>query len=85
MDGLSVALAISLISGALGLIAIFITQASLMEAYAVAGALVGLALYELWQLEFKASYQFRTGTAPPQSSELAVETKESGLPPGSLV
>jgi UDP-GlcNAc:undecaprenyl-phosphate GlcNAc-1-phosphate transferase len=85
MDGLSVAFAISLICGALGLIAIFITQASLMEAYAVAGALVVLALYELWQLEFKASHQFRTGTPPAQSSELAVETKEGDLPPGSLV
>lgn len=61
MDKLSVALAVSLISGALGLVAIFITQASLTEAYVVAGTLVCLALYLLWRLEFKASYHFRTG------------------------
>ena len=62
MTGLSVALTVSLISGALGLVAIFITQATLTEAYAVVGVLLGLALYILWELEFKPSHYFRTGT-----------------------
>ncbi len=61
MNGLSVALTISLINGALGLTAIFITQASLSEAYAVAATLVFIALYLLWQLEMKATHKFRTG------------------------
>lgn len=64
LDGLSVALTISLISGALGLVAIFITRASLTEAYVVATTLAFIALYALWQLEFKASYKFRTGLTP---------------------
>lgn len=69
MDKLSVALAISLISGALGLIAIFVTQASLEEAYTVAAALAFIAFYILWQLEFQASYTFRTGRQKPIQSE----------------
>jgi UDP-GlcNAc:undecaprenyl-phosphate GlcNAc-1-phosphate transferase len=86
MDGLSVALATSLISGALGLIAIFVTQASLAEAYAVAGALVLIALYALWHLEFKASYHFRTGSAiPVEISPSPIKTKAEELPPTSLV
>jgi len=61
MNKLSVALAISLIGGGLGLVAIFITQASISEAYVVAITLIFVALYALWQLEFKPSHQFRTG------------------------
>ncbi len=71
MTGLSVALAVSLISGALGLVAIFITRASLLEAYAIAATLLLLALYMLWRLEFRASYQFITGFQPPVASEAA--------------
>lgn len=63
MDKLSVAFGISLVSGALGLVAIFITQASLSEAYAVGTVLLLLAIYILWKIEFKASYEFRTGRA----------------------
>jgi UDP-GlcNAc:undecaprenyl-phosphate GlcNAc-1-phosphate transferase len=66
IDGLSVALTISLINGALGLIAIFITQASLSEAYVVATTLFFLVVYALWQLEFKATYEFRTGHVPKE-------------------
>ena len=86
LDGLSVALATSLISGALGLIAIFITQASLAEAYSVVGALFLIALYALWHLEFKASYHFRTGS--PISVEISpspVKEKAEKLPPTSPV
>ncbi|MFQ5576807.1 MAG: MraY family glycosyltransferase [Anaerolineae bacterium] len=64
LTGLSVALTVSLVNGALGLTAIFITQAALAEAYIVAASLFGLALYALWRLEFKASYSFRTGSEP---------------------
>jgi hypothetical protein len=68
MDGLALALAVSLICGALGLIAIFITQATLTEAYVVAATLLFIALFSLWRLEFKAEYQFRTGR--PIESEI---------------
>ena len=61
MDGLSVALAVSLISGTLGLVAIFITQANLTEAYVVAATLFFIALFTLYRLEFKANYNLRTG------------------------
>jgi len=64
MDKLSVALAVSLITGALGLVAVFITQATLTEAYSIAAALGVIVLYVLWRLEFKASYNLRTGRVP---------------------
>ncbi len=69
LDKLSVALTISLISGVLGLIAIFITQASLKEAYVVAITLIFIALHILWQLEFKASYEFITGQNSPKNED----------------
>lgn len=83
MDGLSVALGVSLISGALGLVAIFVTRASVLEAYTVAGTLLGLALYALWRLEFRATYQFRTGLQPPLTSLTAppVSSTGSATPP----
>jgi UDP-GlcNAc:undecaprenyl-phosphate GlcNAc-1-phosphate transferase len=61
MDRLSVALAVGLINGALGLTAIFITQATLTEAYSIAAALGVIVLYVLWRLELGASHTFRTG------------------------
>jgi UDP-GlcNAc:undecaprenyl-phosphate GlcNAc-1-phosphate transferase len=64
LDKLSVALAVTVISGALGLVAIFITRATLTEAYIIAIALILVALYVLWRIEFSASYNFRTGRTP---------------------
>jgi UDP-GlcNAc:undecaprenyl-phosphate GlcNAc-1-phosphate transferase len=64
LDKLAVALAITVLSGALGLVAIFITQATLAEAYSIAVTLIFVALYGLWRLEFKPSYNFRTGRTP---------------------
>lgn len=65
MDKLSVALTISLICGALGLTALFITKTEgIAEAYTILASVVGVALYAIWRLEFKASYQFRTGKPP---------------------
>jgi hypothetical protein len=68
MDKLSVAFGISLVGGALGLIAVFVTQASLAEAFAVAITLMLLAIYILWKIEFKSTYEFRTGLPEPQNS-----------------
>jgi len=67
-------LAITVISGALGLVAIFITQATLAEAYSIAVVLVFVAVYALWRLEFKASYNFRTGRTPVKVSPNSVQT-----------
>lgn len=78
LDRLSVALAVSLICGALGLVAIFITQASLTEAYLVFATLLGIALYALWQLEFKATLQLRTGREPASPE---TELPDSGKSP----
>ena len=75
MDKLSVALTVSLITGALGLAAIFVTQASEFEAYAVFAALVVLALYTLWMIEFKTTYEFRTGK-PHLSPEAEPATQQ---------
>lgn len=61
IDRLTVVLMISLINGALGLVAIFITQASRTEAYIVVIALGLIALYVLWEIEFKRSVHFRMG------------------------
>ncbi len=73
MNGLSVALAVSLVSGALGLIAIFVTRAAVTEAYTVGAALVVIALYLMWRLEFKATYDFRTGQPPPALTPQPIE------------
>lgn len=75
LDKLSVALTISLINGALGLVAVFVTQASRSEAYAVGIALIALALYALWRLEFKASLWFRTGKEPTHLTPVSAESK----------
>jgi UDP-GlcNAc:undecaprenyl-phosphate GlcNAc-1-phosphate transferase len=64
LDKLSVALSITVINGALGLVAIFVTQANLAEAYSVAAGLLVVALYALWKIEFNVSYNFRTGRTP---------------------
>ncbi len=64
MDKLSGALGVSLITGALGLVAIFITQANKMEADIVFGSLLALAGYMLWFMEFKPTLHIRTGDKP---------------------
>jgi len=69
-----VALASSLINGVLGLVAIFITQATRLEAYAVAIFLALVALYVLWQLEIKPSIQFRTGNGSTQTDASQIKT-----------
>ncbi|MCB0156190.1 MAG: undecaprenyl/decaprenyl-phosphate alpha-N-acetylglucosaminyl 1-phosphate transferase [Anaerolineae bacterium] len=74
MDKLSVALAVSLISGALGLVAIFVTRASLFEAYFIAATLLLIAGYTLWRIEFKATHHFRTGADARPSLASADET-----------
>ena len=40
-----------LVCGALGVLAVYLTEASIIEGYAVGGAVLLLALYSLWRLE----------------------------------
>jgi hypothetical protein len=48
-----------------------------MEAYVVFGALLALALYMLWFIEFKPSLHVRTGNATPDSPK-PVSTPSTG-------
>lgn len=75
LNKLSVALTVSLLNGALGLVAIFVTQASRSEAYVMGASLVALAIYALWRLEFKASVWFRTGKEPAHLTPAKAEGK----------
>ena len=61
MDKLSVALAVGLVNCGLGILAAFIMQAQIGEAYATAGMALALALYVLWRIEFRADEQIRVG------------------------
>jgi UDP-GlcNAc:undecaprenyl-phosphate GlcNAc-1-phosphate transferase len=74
MDKLSVAFAVSLITGALGLVAIFVTRASRAEAYMIFISLLVLAFYALWRIEFKPSVHIRTGAVPIQTEVDRVKT-----------
>jgi UDP-GlcNAc:undecaprenyl-phosphate GlcNAc-1-phosphate transferase len=44
-------LTLYLVAGALGVVAIFVTQASVLEGYVVGGSVAVAALYSLWRLE----------------------------------
>jgi UDP-GlcNAc:undecaprenyl-phosphate GlcNAc-1-phosphate transferase len=60
---LGATLALDLIGGALGMVAVFVMQANLQEGYTV-GALVFLvACYTLWQLEWRLDEERRVGAA----------------------
>jgi UDP-GlcNAc:undecaprenyl-phosphate GlcNAc-1-phosphate transferase len=61
LDKLSVALAVGLINAALGLLAMFVMQASIGEAYTMLGALLLLALYVIWRIEYRAPADVRAG------------------------
>lgn len=64
MSGLAVAFFAALVTGALGLTAIFITQATAAEALVVGVTLLAVAGYALWWLEFRPSFFHRTGREP---------------------
>jgi UDP-GlcNAc:undecaprenyl-phosphate GlcNAc-1-phosphate transferase len=44
-------LTLYLVAGAIGMVAIFVTQASVLEGYIAAGGVILAALYALWRLE----------------------------------
>jgi hypothetical protein len=54
--------ALDLISGALGMTAIFCMQANVVEGYAVGTIVFLLACYALWKLEWRLDEKLRLGT-----------------------
>lgn len=61
MDKLSVALAVGLVNCGLGILATFLMQADIREAYTTMAMILLLALYVLWQIEFRAPDKIRIG------------------------
>jgi UDP-GlcNAc:undecaprenyl-phosphate GlcNAc-1-phosphate transferase len=59
-------LTLYLVAGALGVIAIFVTQASIWEGYIAGGAVVLAALYALWRLERDWIKNNSERRAPPE-------------------
>lgn len=62
---LGASLALDLATGALGMMAIFVTQADLVEGYLLGGLTLLSALYAFWRIEWLPSYTFRTGKEEP--------------------
>jgi UDP-GlcNAc:undecaprenyl-phosphate GlcNAc-1-phosphate transferase len=58
---LGATLTLDLIGGALGLIAVFVMQANMVEGYAVGLMTFALACYVLWRLEWRLGYEQRVG------------------------
>ena len=54
-------LTLDLAGGALGMTAVFVMQANVIEGYAVGAIVFLLACYVLWQLEWRLSYKLRIG------------------------
>jgi UDP-GlcNAc:undecaprenyl-phosphate GlcNAc-1-phosphate transferase len=61
LSPLATTLALDLISGALGMAAVFVMQASALEGYAMGAMILGLAGYALWQIEWRLAPELRTG------------------------
>jgi len=53
--------ALDLVGVALGMTAVFTMQANLAEGYAMGAIVFVLACYLLWNLEWRLSYELRTG------------------------
>jgi UDP-GlcNAc:undecaprenyl-phosphate GlcNAc-1-phosphate transferase len=78
---LGAALALDLAGGALGMTAVFVMQANVVQGYAVGSMVFLVACYGLWRLEWKPTYELRVGSAqdgqaPGSPGELAGEISE---------
>jgi len=62
LGGLGATLALQLIAGALGMVAVFVMQASLVEGYLMGGAVFVLACVALWLLEWRLPEEVRLGS-----------------------
>jgi len=61
---LGATLALQLVAGALGMVAVFVMQASLVEGYLMGGTVFVLACVALWLLEWRLPKEVRLGSAP---------------------
>jgi UDP-GlcNAc:undecaprenyl-phosphate GlcNAc-1-phosphate transferase len=65
---LGATLALDLAGCALGMTAIFVMQANVLEGYLVGILAFCMACYALWKLEGQLSYELRVGKKPPESA-----------------
>lgn len=66
---LGATLALDLIGGGLGMTAVFVMQANILEGYVVGLMVLVLACYALWKLEFRASYEMRVGKSAAEDRQ----------------
>lgn len=60
---LGATLALDLFGGVLGMAAVFVMQANVGEGYALGGLVFLLACFVLWRIEWRLSYEMRTGNS----------------------
>jgi UDP-GlcNAc:undecaprenyl-phosphate GlcNAc-1-phosphate transferase len=72
LGALGATLALDLVGGGLGMVAVFVMQASLREGYTMGALVLGLACYTLWQLEWQLDDAKRVGTLRAEGEPLAV-------------
>ncbi len=72
LGALGATLALDLTGGGLGMVAVFVMQASLVEGYTVGTLVFLLACYILWQLEWRLDVEQRVGALRPEGDPLPV-------------
>jgi UDP-GlcNAc:undecaprenyl-phosphate GlcNAc-1-phosphate transferase len=65
---LGATLTLDLIGGALGMVAVFVMQANLVEGYVVGLIAFMLGCYALWKIEWQLPYELRVGIPANKSS-----------------
>jgi UDP-GlcNAc:undecaprenyl-phosphate GlcNAc-1-phosphate transferase len=73
-------LALALVAGGLGMTAVFVMQASLIEGYAMGASVFVLTCLALWQLEWRLPKEVRLGKLPSEQIE-GIE-RSSDVQPG---
>jgi UDP-GlcNAc:undecaprenyl-phosphate GlcNAc-1-phosphate transferase len=63
LGALGATLTLDLIGGGLGMVAVFVMQANVVEGYAVGLMTFALACYVLWRLEWRLGFELRTGNS----------------------
>jgi UDP-GlcNAc:undecaprenyl-phosphate GlcNAc-1-phosphate transferase len=71
--GLGAALVLQLAAGALGMVAVFVTQANLVEGYLMGGTVFVLACVTLWFFEWRLPLEIRLGETLQPKADAADE------------
>lgn len=74
LGDLGATLTLDLVGGMLGLIAVFVMQASPGEAYAMGAMALFLALYALWAIEWRLDRERRVGTTAKDKADSPART-----------